>query len=98
MKIAVVYYSRSHTTEKVAKRIAQELNAELVRVNSGNYPLGPIGYIRALIHSLGQKQVPIETQNLNFKNYDLSCGGFTCLGLKHVLTHQKFSEPAGFKH
>ncbi len=71
MKTAVVYYSRTHTTEDIAKDIDLELDADVLQVKSSLYPLGFTGYVRAIFHALNESMQPIETDHWDLTQYDL---------------------------
>ena len=71
MKTAVVFFSRTQTTEKIAKKIAEELNGELLKVRTHFYPTTIGGYVRALRHVFSKTLPPIETGNWVLDKYDL---------------------------
>lgn len=71
MKTAVVYFTRTRSTEKIAQLVAQDLNADLLQVRSDRYPTGLRGYLRALNDAFRQETVPIHTGDWNMADYDL---------------------------
>jgi flavodoxin len=71
MKTAVVYFSRTHTTEMLANTIAQQLNADVLEVKSTLYPYGFWGYLRAMRDAMSEKNQFIKTGDWMLNKYDL---------------------------
>lgn len=59
---AVVYYSRSGNSKKVADILAQEIGGEPIRIESDMNWKGFIGYMKAGYYSMTKKIVPIRLE------------------------------------
>ena len=96
MKTAIVFFSRTQTTEKIAKQIAKELGGDLLRVRADLYPTTIRGYIRALRHAFSQTKPTIETGNWNLDKYDLVIvgtpvwGGRMSAPIRSFLTQHRY--------
>lgn len=53
-KTAVVYFTRSGHSGRVAKQLSEGLRADLLELKDPRFGPGPLGYIRAAWHSLRQ--------------------------------------------
>lgn len=74
-KTLILYYSRTGTTDKLARLLQQELGADLVPLRCGRYA-GMWGYVRAAYDSLKRRLPDIEATNVNLSDYDqLLIGG-----------------------
>lgn len=71
LKIAIVYYSRTKTTQKIAQILARKVKADLFEIKSNLYPLGLRGYLRALKHAFQKDAEPLEVHKWNLNQYDL---------------------------
>lgn len=61
MKIYVIYFTRSNNSKRIAEKIANKLNAELVQITDGHNYKGLFGYIKAGFYSTSNKKVNIVT-------------------------------------
>lgn len=71
MSILVVYYSRSGTTEKIARVLAEKLEADLEEIVSKNKRKGLIGYLRSGQEAAQKKLTEINKSEKNPSDYDL---------------------------
>jgi flavodoxin len=69
MKTYVVYFTRSNNSKRIAEKIANKLNAELVQITDGHSYKGLFGYIKAGFYSTSNKKVNIVTDK-EINNYD----------------------------
>ncbi len=76
MKILVLYYSRSGRTEKLARRLADSLNADLQRIRCDRYEGSFWRYLLAGYDSLKGRLAPIEPLEKKPVDYDLVLLGF----------------------
>jgi flavodoxin len=92
-KILVVYYSRTGATRKVAEEVAKQLSCELKEIKSTpSYPLGVIGYQRALFHTLFKKDIKISIDQSDVKKYDLVIVGGPAWGGLPAIPVRRFLE------
>ncbi|MDO5850373.1 MAG: flavodoxin [Methanobacteriaceae archaeon] len=75
MKTLVVYYSRTQNTEKVAKLIKEELNADIEEIKPIKGYDGPIGYAKGGLESSRGKTPKLEKISKDPSNYDLTIIG-----------------------
>ncbi|MCQ2977501.1 MAG: flavodoxin [archaeon] len=71
MKTLVVYYSRTETTEKVAKMIKDELNCDIESIKPIKNYDGKLGYARGGFESSTKKLPGIENPEKDPSEYDL---------------------------
>ncbi len=71
MNILIIYYSKSGHTEKVAKQLSNELNADLRKIEEQTKRNGIFGYIKAGYDSLLGKRVVLVNPNFDVLKYDL---------------------------
>ena len=71
MKTLVVYYSRTKTSEKLAKNLADKLDAGLEEVIDRRDYSGALGYIAGGRDALMKKEGEIEELKNNARDYDL---------------------------
>lgn len=71
MKVAVIYYSRTGKTKKVAEELALIFGAEVARVLDKKERKGIIGYFGAGKDALLKRKVEIELPSLNPQDYEL---------------------------
>ena len=71
MKTLVVYYSRTQTTEKVAKMIKDELNCDIESIKPIKNYDGKLGYARGGFESSTKKLPGIENPEKDPSEYDL---------------------------
>lgn len=71
MHAAVVVYSRSGNSLKVAKALAATLGAEVVEIDCGRSYAGAIGFVRGIVDSLRRRKPPIELSRNLAKQHDL---------------------------
>lgn len=70
-KILIVYFSRTGHTERVAKALAERLDADLERIREKRSRLGFIGYWRSGREAMSGKLPTIETAEHDPADYDL---------------------------
>lgn len=74
MKTLIVYYSRTGTTEKLARALADALDARVVTIDCPRYAVersGWLGYLKAGWDSLKGRLPQIDTPPLTLADYDL---------------------------
>lgn len=71
MKILVVYYSRTETTEKVAKYLIDSLKCDFERIHPVNERKGLIGYLKSGKEAWQKTMADIKDTELEPKKYDL---------------------------
>lgn len=71
MKSLVVYYSRTNTTRKLAKKIASETNADIEEIKPKVNYQGKIGYIRGGKDAMSEKIIDLEEMTHDPKDYDV---------------------------
>ncbi len=71
MKALIIYYSRTGTTTKVAKRLGAALKADVVEIKCARYRPGWHRYLRAGYDSVKGIMPPIEAPQVRPLNYDL---------------------------
>lgn len=71
MKALVVYYSRTGTTKSAAKKIAQELGADMEEIIDKKNRRGPIGFLTAGYDATRAKKTKIAETSKNPNEYDL---------------------------
>lgn len=75
MKILIAYYSRTKNTEKIAKKLQQELNCDLEKIDDLNQHKGIVGWIKGGYKSNRNKGCKIKKIEKNPENYDLTIIG-----------------------
>lgn len=60
MEYLVVFYSRTGNTKKIAKTIAQELNADIEEIQDIQNRKGPIGFIKSGREAMSEKLTQIK--------------------------------------
>ncbi|WP_414610522.1 flavodoxin family protein [Stenotrophomonas pavanii] len=68
-KVLVVYFSRSGSTALLARRIASRLNAEMLTIESIDYPLGMAGWLNAMADA-GMDDAWITPAHVDLVRYD----------------------------
>lgn len=71
MKTLVVFYSRTGNTSLVASKIAALLNADTDRILTPQGYDGSLGFVRGVLHSLGDRRVAIAPPKITPASYDL---------------------------
>lgn len=71
MRILVVYFSRSGTTEAVANEIARALGADVEALREPKSRLGPFGALRSVFDVLTRRRAKLEPLNADPARYDL---------------------------
>ncbi|MGP1395146.1 MAG: flavodoxin family protein [Inquilinaceae bacterium] len=71
MKTLIVFYSRTGTTAKVARGLADALGAEIAEIGCRRYRPGGLRYLRAGHDSLRGRLPPIEVRADRLSDYDL---------------------------
>lgn len=71
MKTLVVYFSRSHHTEQIAKEIAKRCGADLEEVREERSRTGLLGYWRSAWEVLRHADAPIQPPIQDPADYDL---------------------------
>ena len=56
----VVYYTRTHNSQRVAEKIAGQLSCKLVQITDSINWKGLVGYLKAGFYSMTKRQVEIE--------------------------------------
>ncbi|MCK5832892.1 NAD(P)H-dependent oxidoreductase [bacterium] len=70
-KVLIVYYSRTGVTEKVAKKLAELLSADIEAITEERDRSGPIQYALCGREALKELEPPINTPSKNAGEYDL---------------------------
>lgn len=70
-RILVVYFSRSGTTRRLAKSLAERLSADIEEICDYRNRSGPGGYLRSLLEALRQRPVGIVPHGLDVASYDV---------------------------
>lgn len=70
MKTLILYYSRTGTTETVAKALAAALDAKMARITCPRYDGGWFRYLLAGYDSVKGRLPPVEVPNLDFREFD----------------------------
>jgi flavodoxin len=70
MKSAVIYCSRSGKTRQVAKRIAEQLDGDMIEIVGKKRYRGPFGFILAGAHASRKKLPEIEPVQADLSTYD----------------------------
>ena len=70
MKTLVVYYSRTGTTERVARRLARELRASLLPITEKRSRLGFFGYQRSALEAVLGRSPRIHATRLDPADFD----------------------------
>lgn len=71
MRSLIVFYSRTGNTRKVARGLAEEINADLAEIACRQYPRGPFGYLKAGRDSMKGRLPDIEVPPSANGSYDL---------------------------
>ncbi len=71
MRCAIIYYSRTGTTRKLATALAGALDADLSEIGCERYRPGVLRYLRAGYDSLTGNLPPIEAPPIAADEYDL---------------------------
>ena len=69
MKFAVVYFTRTNTSKRVAEKISSKLSCDLIQITDNIDWKGILGFFRAGRYSAQNKQVEIEI-NGNLESVD----------------------------
>lgn len=70
-RILVVYFSRSGTTRRLAKLLAERLNADIEEICDYRNRSGLGGYLRSLMEAVRQIPAEIVPHGLDVASYDL---------------------------
>ncbi|QZD90525.1 hypothetical protein K3148_03795 [Qipengyuania aurantiaca] len=70
-KTAILYYSRTGTTKKVAETLGRALNAEVFRIGCRRYEGGWFRYLLAGYDSVKGRLPPIEIPDVSLEDLDL---------------------------
>lgn len=60
MATVVYYFTRTGKSERIAKRIANDKNAEAYKIDDGKDWKGFLGYIKAGYHASSKKSLPVQ--------------------------------------
>jgi len=71
MKILLVYYSRTHVTEKIAKSIQNKLNCDIEEITDGGKYNGKLGYMKGGMNASMRRTSKIDPISKNPSDYDL---------------------------
>lgn len=69
MNYKVVYFSRTGTSEKVAKKIGEKLNSEVIEITDDMNWKGPLGFVKGGMYATQNKPVNITVHG-NLDNAD----------------------------
>ena len=69
MKCAVLYFTRTGNSKKIAEKIASEIGVKAIQINDNRNWNGVLGYIKAGFYSSTNKNISI-TINDEYKNAD----------------------------
>lgn len=95
MSAIIYYYSRSGTTEKIAKELAKKLKCEAEMVDDGVKRAGPFGLLRTGYHAMKKTEFKLEPLAHKPKDYDLvligtpTWGGNMCTPIRTFITNNK---------
>ncbi len=70
-KILIVYYSRTETTKKLAKMLAEKLSADLEEIKDTVDRKGGMGYLISGRDATLRKLTVLEKSTTNLRDYDL---------------------------
>ncbi|TQV82236.1 flavodoxin family protein [Denitrobaculum tricleocarpae] len=93
LRVLIIYYSRTGTTKKLAKVLAEMLNADLAEIRCDRYRPGIFRYLRAGYDSVRIKLPPIRFPPMAPHDYDLVLIGgpvwtsYPALPLRSFLAH-----------
>ena len=62
MNCKVVYFTRTGNCERIANKIAEKLDAQLVQVTDNKNWKGPVGFIKGGFYSTAKRKVEIELE------------------------------------
>lgn len=71
MKILITYYSRTNITERVAKKIQENLDCDIEEIIDLKDRSGLLGWIKSLFDAIRQNPTDIKTIEKNPSDYDL---------------------------
>ncbi len=71
MKTLIIFYSRTGTTRKVAKTLADALGADVAEIRCNRYRRGPLRYLRAGYDSVRGNLPPIDIPDTRYSDFDL---------------------------
>jgi len=71
MRILITYYSRTKTTERVAKEIQKKLDCDIEEIIDLKNRSGALGWIKSLFNVFGGKQAKIKPIEKDPSDYDL---------------------------
>lgn len=71
MTILILYYSRTGTTETVAKALAEALSADCRKISCPRYTGGWLRYLRAGYDSVNGRLPPVDCTPFEAADYDL---------------------------
>lgn len=71
MKTLIVTYSRTGTTRKLARAVADALSADSTEIGCDRYRTGVLRYLRAGFDSVRGNLPPIDVSAIRFQDYDL---------------------------
>lgn len=70
-RVLVVFYSRSGTTRRLARQIAESLDADLEEIHEPRHRAGFFGYVRSANDALRTRECPITPPRRDPSLYDL---------------------------
>ncbi len=71
MRTAIIFYSRTGTTRRVADALAAELDADIGEIHCHRFRPGPLRYLMAGYHSVKGNLPTIEGPDMDFSSHDL---------------------------
>lgn len=97
MKILVAYYSFTGKTELVAKTVAQELNADLMKIEEVKGRKTPSVYILGGFAAITNRCSKIKSEDFNLGNYDIVFLGSPVWASRPTPAINAFISEADFK-
>jgi len=71
MKTLILYYSRTRKTAKVAKTIAEEIQADSTEIVDLKDRMGVVNYLGSSIDALRENKTKIKPENIDLSEYGL---------------------------
>jgi flavodoxin len=71
MKTVILYYSRTRKTAKVAKTLAEKINADIIEITDLKDRMGVINYLSASVDALRENKTIIKPDSYDLSDYGL---------------------------
>lgn len=71
MKTAIVFYSRTRKTAKVAKTLAEKINADIIEITDLKDRMGVINYLSSSLDALRENKTNIKPDPCDLSDYGL---------------------------